>query len=70
MVSSWSLQIPHIIQGLLPNGLRDPLAFSDILLDAAKFLKILSTRFSYLTAKLKIPSFFRLLFSNLRASFR
>ena len=33
-------------------------------------LKILSTCFSWLTATLKIPSFFKLLFFNLRASFR
>ena len=51
-----------IIPGLVLTGLRDFLVSSDILLAATSFLKILSTHFSWLTAKFKMPSFFRLFF--------
>ena len=41
-----------------------------MLLDTTSLFKILSTRFSWVTAKFKIPSFFRLILSNSRVSFR
>ena len=52
------------------SGFRDLLLSSGILLDATKFLKILSIRFSWLTEKLKIPSLFKLFFPNYYMSLR
>ena len=52
MISLWTLQSPYLIPGLVPTDLKDSLISSDILLIATSFLKILSTRFSCLTAKL------------------
>ena len=62
MISLRTLQSPYIIPGLVPTGFRDLLVSSDMLLDARSFFKMLSTRFSWLIAKFKIPSFFRLFF--------
>ena len=70
MVSLCTLQSPYIIPGLVPNELRDLFVYSNILLNATNFLKILSTRFSWWTAKLEIPLFFRLIFSSFHASYR
>ena len=47
-----------LIPSLVPTGLRDLLVSSDMLLDLRSFFKILPTIFSWLTAKLKISSFF------------
>ena len=56
MMSLGTLQSRYIIPGLVPTGFRDLLVSSDMLLDATSFLKMFSTRFSWLIAKFKIPS--------------
>ena len=53
-----------------PNWFKNLFISLDMLLDRRSFFKILSTRFSWLTAKFKIPSFFRLGFSDFCMSFR
>ena len=52
-----------------PVSFRDLLVSSYILLEARGLFKILSTCFSWLKTKRKIPSFLKLTFSNLRVSF-
>ena len=55
---------------LVRTEFRDLLVSSDILITTSSFCKIFSTCFSWLTAKIKIPSFFILIISDLSALFR
>ena len=57
-ISLRALESPHITPGKVPTDFRNLFVSLDILLDVTSYFKVLSTRFSWVTAKVKNPSFF------------